>query len=344
MSAQLASKLTGGKMATETFRWGILGAGGIAEQFARDLMRLPDQRPHAIGSRSQEKADKFADLFAMPNRHDSYEKLVADPEVDGIYVATHHPMHMRDTVMALNAGKPVLCEKPFAMSFQETKTMVETARAKNLLLMEAMWARFLPHMIQVREIIKSGVLGEIIQVRADHGQWFVKDPEFRLFKPELGGGSLFDLGIYPISFASMVLGTPSRVTARSTKGFTGVDGQTSVILEYPTGAHALLNMTNSAATPNRALIVGSDARIEIDRTFYAPTTFRVIDHKDQIIGGSDKKYVGHGLREEAIEFVRCYRAGLKESPILPLDETLSIMGTITEIADQIGLVFEEFAK
>jgi predicted dehydrogenase len=230
------------------------------------------------------------------------------------------------------------------MSYDETKTMIDTARSKNLLLMEAMWARYLPHMIQIREVVKSGILGEIISVRADHGQWFEKDPNFRLFNPEFGGGALFDLGIYPVSFASMVLGTPSRITARSTKAFTGVDGQTSIILEYPSGAQALLNTTNLAATPNRALIVGTDARIEIDRTFYNPTTWRVINNKDEVITGSDKRYVGHGLREEAIEFARCFRAGEKESPMLPLDETLSIMGTITEIANQIGIKFEKFAQ
>ena len=139
-------------MSVAPFRWGILGAGGIAEQFTRDVLRLEDHRVVAVGSRTQVKADAFADKFAIGHRHDSYQKLVNDPDVDGVYVATHHPMHMRDTLMALNAGKPVLCEKPFAMSYDETKTMIDTARSKNLLLMEAMWARYLPHMIKIREI------------------------------------------------------------------------------------------------------------------------------------------------------------------------------------------------
>ena len=331
-------------MSEHPFRWGILSTGGIAQQFTRDVQRLADHKVVAVGSRTQAKADEFGDMFHVPNRHATYESLVNDPSVDGIYVATHHPMHKRDTILALNAGKPVLCEKPFAMSASETAEMISVARSKNLLLMEAMWARFLPHMVQVREVIKSGVLGEIISVRADHGQWFPANPEFRLYKPELGGGALFDLGIYPVSFSSMVLGTPSRITARSTKAFTGVDGQTSILMEFASGAQALLNTTNLAATPNRALIVGTEARIEIDRTFYAPSTFRVINNKDQIIGGSDKKYVGHGLREQAIEFARCVRAGLKESPILPLDEIQSIMETMTEIAKQIGLTYPKFAE
>lgn len=325
-------------------RWGILSTGLIADQFTRDVQRLSDHKVVAVGSRSLEKANEFADRFSIKNRHGSYLELFNDPEVDGIYVATHHPLHARDTIAALSAGKPVLCEKPFAMSYEETKAMVDKAREKNLLLMEAMWARYLPHMVRIREIINSGVLGEIISVRADHGQWFKLDPEFRLFKPELGGGALFDLGIYVVSFASMVLGTPERVTARSTKAFTGVDGQTSIILEYKSGAQAILTATNLAATPNRALIVGREARIEIDRTFYAPTTFRVINNKDEIIDGWDKKYVGHGLREEAAEFARCLRSGEKESPMMPLAETLSIMKTLDEVKSQIGLTFPEFIK
>lgn len=325
-------------------RWGILSTGLIADQFTRDVQRLSDHKVVAVGSRSLEKANEFADRFSIKNRHGSYLELFNNPEVDGIYVATHHPLHARDTIAALSAGKPVLCEKPFAMSYEETKAMVDKAREKNLLLMEAMWARYLPHMVRIREIINSGVLGEIISVRADHGQWFKLDPEFRLFKPELGGGALFDLGIYVVSFASMVLGTPERVTARSTKAFTGVDGQTSIILEYKSGAQAILTATNLAATPNRALIVGREARIEIDRTFYAPTTFRVINNKDEIIDGWDKKYVGHGLREEAAEFARCLRSGEKESPMMPLAETLSIMKTLDEVKSQIGLTFPEFIK
>ena len=329
---------------TEPMKWGILSTGGIADQFTRDVLRLPDHRIAAVGSRDLARANEFADRFAIKKRHGNYQDLFNDPDVDAIYVATHHPLHARDTIAALEAGKPVLCEKPFAMSYAETKAMVDTARKKNLLLMEAMWARYLPHMIRIREIIASGVLGEIVSVRADHGQWFRLDPEFRLFKPELGGGALFDLGVYPISFAHMVLGSPEKITARSTKAFTGVDGQTSIIMEYKSGAHAILNATNLAATPNRALIIGRDARIEIDRTYYAPTTFRVINHKDEIIDGWDKKYVGHGLREEAIEFARCLRAGEKESPMMPLDETLAVMASIDEVKKQIGLEFPEFIK
>jgi predicted dehydrogenase len=330
-------------MSVTPFRWGILGAGGIAEQFTRDVLRLEDHRVVAVGSRTQVKADAFADKFAIGHRHDSYQKLVNDPDVDGVYVATHHPMHMRDTLLALNAGKPVLCEKPFAMSYDETKTMIDTARSKNLLLMEAMWARYLPHMIQIREIIKSGILGEIISVRADHGQWFVKDPKFRLFDPEFGGGALFDLGIYPVSFTHLVLGKPKTITAVSKKAFTGVDGNTSAIFTYENDAIAMINTTTLALTSNTAVINGRLGRIEIDTTFYRPTSFRVI-MKDGAVTEYPKNYPGNhdglGLREEVVEFGNLLRAGKTESDEMPLDETVLIMQTLDEIRKQIGLKYD----
>ncbi len=325
-----------------TLRWGILGTGGIAQQFVRDLQRVEGHEVVSVGSRTQESADAFGDKFNVPYRHPSYQALVNDPDVDAVYVATHHPMHRRDAELAMAKGKAVLCEKPLAMTYADALSMVECSRENNVLFMEAMWARFLPHMIRVKEIVASGVLGEIISVQADHGQWFEQDPEFRLFKPELGGGALFDLGIYPVSFASMIFGEPASITAKATKAFTGVDGQTSIILQYNSGAHAILNTTNLAATPNRAVIVGTEARIEIDRTFYAPSKFRVINNKDVIIEGWDKTYSGHGLREEAIEFGRAFKAGEKESPMMTHAESLSIMRTMEEIAQQIGLVYPDF--
>jgi len=181
-------------------------------------------------------------------------------------------------------------------------------------------------------------------VEADHGQYLLDLNIPRLIEPSLAGGALLDLGIYPVSLAHMVLGVPARITATGVLTDKGVDSQTSAILDYRGGAQAVVTTTLTSGTPCRATITGTKGRIEIDRTFYNPTTWRVINHKDEVIGGSDKRYVGHGLREEAIEFARCFRAGEKESPMLPLDETLSIMGTITEIANQIGLKFEKFAQ
>ena len=327
-------------LSSDLIRWGILSTGHIAEGFVLDLQHLTDHRVVAVGSRTLASANSFADRFHIPHRFGSYFELVNDPDVDAIYVATPHPMHKENTIMALEAGKPVLCEKAFAMNHAEAAEMVRVAREKKLLLMEAMWTRSLPHIKRIREIVDSGVLGRIVTVRADHGQWFAEDPNFRLFAPSLGGGALLDLGIYPISFAHMVLGKPAEITAKATPAFTGVDAQTSMIFGYESGAQALLTTTLSAASPNRAVIVGTQARLEVDRTFYNPSNFRVISRNGDVIDGWDKKYRGGGLREQAVEFARCLRTGLTESPNITLDETLEIMQVMDEVRRQIGLKYE----
>jgi predicted dehydrogenase len=318
---------------TEPLRWGVIGSGFIAETFARDLELTDSGTVVAIGSRSKKSADEFADRFDIPNRHGSYEALVADPEVDVVYVATPHPMHHANTLLALEAGKPVLVEKAFTMNAGEARDLVAKARAAGLFMMEAMWTRHLPHIAEVRRLIADGVLGDIVSVSADHGQWFAKDPEFRLFAPDLGGGALLDLGVYPVSFASMILGTPDRVLTLSDAAFTGVDGQTSMLFGYAGGAQAILTCTSAAASPVRAAIVGTDSRIEIDGDFYAPTSFTLIP-RDGEPTRYDEPRVGHGIRHEADEVARCLREGLLESPLMPLDETISIMETMDKVLEQ----------
>jgi predicted dehydrogenase len=320
-------------------RWGIIATGGIARAFARDLTLLPDARLVAVGSRSAGTADAFADEFDVPNRHGSYQSLVEDPEVDAVYVSTPHPGHYDAAMRAIRAGKAVLVEKPFTIDADEAGELIAAARDGGTFLMEAMWTRFLPDMVRVREILREGTLGEIVSVTAEHGQWFELDPEFRLFKPELGGGALLDLGIYPVSFASLVLGTPRKVTAVSDPAFTGVDAQTSMIFQYDGGAHAVLTTTSYALTGNAAAINGTRARLELAGTFYRPTTFRVIGRDDVVLESYDTLAEGNGLRFQAAEVGRCLRAGLTESPLLPLDETLAIMRTMDEIRGQIGLTY-----
>lgn len=321
-----------------SLRWGILGTGWIADRFAQDLKHT-DQTVVAVGSRTADKALAFARTHGVARSYGTYEALVNDPEVDAVYVATPHPLHHGNARMALEAGKAVLVEKPFTMDAAEAADLVALARKKSLFLMEAMWTRFLPHIHEVRRILKAGTLGRVVTVQADHGQWFAENPDHRLFAPRLGGGALLDLGIYPVSFASMVFGTPKKVTAVSDAAFTGVDGQTSVVLQYGNGAHAVLNTTLSAATPNRAAIVGTEARIEIDRTYYCPSTFSVIHRDGRVLETYRSPYEGHGLREQALEVARCLSEGLLESPLLPLDETVAIMGTLDEVRRQIGLTY-----
>jgi predicted dehydrogenase len=319
-------------------RWGIIGTGGIATAFAKDLVHVPDAELVAVGSRSQESADAFGDTFDIAHRHPTYEALVAD-DIDAVYVSTPHPMHHAAAMLAINAGKAVLVEKPFTVSAAETISLIEAARAQGTFLMEAMWTRFLPHIVRIRQILADGGLGDVRSVTAEHGQWFEEDPAFRLFAPDLGGGALLDLGIYPISFASMVLGTPSTITAVSEPAFTGVDAITSMIFGYGGGQQAILTTTLETATENNASINGTEARLEIDGTFYRPTTYRVVARDETIIEQYNEFHEGHGLYHQAAEVGRCLREGLTESPSLPLSETLSIMQTMDKIRAQIGLVY-----
>lgn len=316
-------------------RWGIVGTGGIAAAFATDLKLTDSGETIAVGSRSKESADRFADALDIPHRHGSYESLVADPDVDVVYVATPHQMHHDNAVLALRAGKPVLVEKPFTMNADEARDVVRVARETGLFCMEAMWTRFLPHVKVIREWLTSGVLGHIVTVSADHGQWFAEVPEFRLFAPKLGGGALLDLGVYPVSFASMVLGTPSRIVAMADPAFTGVDAQTSMLFGYDTGAQAVLTCTLRAKSPTRATIVGTEARIEVDGDFYAPAGVTLIT-RDGDETRVESKHDGRGLRHQADEVARWLASGGLESPLMPLDETISIMATMDTVLAQTG--------
>ena len=320
------------------FRWGILASGGIAQAFARDLSYFNNHIVAAVGSRSQESADAFAAEFPGCSAYSSYEALVADPSLDAIYVASPHPYHVSNAVLALNAGKPVLCEKPFTINAAEARETKAAADANGVALMEAMWARFLPHMHKVREILASGILGQIWAVEADHGQRLSDYANPRHWEPSLGGGALLDLGIYPISFAHMVLGVPNKISASATFTDKGVDASSSVIFDYKDGAQAILTSNMMVSTPCRATICGTLGKIEIDRTFYNPASMRVIMH-DGTTTEYPSDYKGHGLREQAAEFERVVRNGEKSSSILTPDESILIMESLDEVRRQIGLIY-----
>jgi predicted dehydrogenase len=311
-------------------RWGILGTGLIAGTFAADLVHTDTGEVVAVGSRGQARADEFGDRHAIARRHASYEALVADPDVDVIYVATPHSFHHENAMLALEAGKHVLVEKAFTMNAAEAVELVAAARARSLFLMEAMWTRFLPHVVEIRRLLADGALGRVVSVMADHGQWFAYDPSSRLFAPELGGGALLDLGVYPVSFASMVLGEPTRIEAIIEPAPTGVDGQVSILLGHDGGGQAVLNCTSSAASPTRASIVGTDGRIDVDGPFYANVGFTFTPRE-----GTPTRFEApepvHGLYYEADEVARCIANGLPESPFMPLDETVQIMTTMDAV-------------
>jgi predicted dehydrogenase len=315
-------------------RWGILGTGGIAGTFVTDLRLAASGVAVAVGSRSQGSADRFADRFGIANRHGSYASLAADPDVDVIYVATPHPMHRDNAILALRAGKHVLVEKPFTMNAAEAREIAAVARERGLFAMEAMWTRFLPDVAVIRDWLARGVLGDIVTVIADHGQWFAEDAGFRLFAPELGGGALLDLGVYPVSFASMVLGRPRRIVSMSDQAFTGVDAQTSMLFGYDSGAQAVLTCTLRAKSPTRAAIVGRDARIEVDGDFYAPVAVTLVPRNGDPVRVEPARE-GRGLYHQADEVAARLAAGEVESPLMPLDETISIMETMDTVLAQV---------
>lgn len=315
---------------TEPLRWGIISTGGIARTFVDDLQYTDGDIAVAVGSRSIESADSFADDFNIARRYASYEELVKDPDVDVVYIGTPHPMHFENTKLALENGKPVLVEKAFTMTERQATELVELAAARNLFLMEAMWTRCLPHIAVVKELIADGEIGDIVAIEADHGQRFDYDPSSRWFNPELGGGALLDLGVYPVSFASMLLGEPATMLRLIDFALTGVDQQMSIIFGYAGGAQAYLNTTTLSKTPTTATISGTKARIEIDGDFYAPSAFS-LKTRDGSVRRFEFPTQGRGLHYEATEVARCLRDGLKESPLMPLAESVSIMRTMEKL-------------
>ncbi len=315
---------------TAPLRWGIIGTGRIARTFARDLAFIDSGVAVAVGSRTMESANEFADEFALAGRYASYEELVADPDVEAVYVATPHPMHFDNALSALHRGKPVLVEKAFTVTAEQASTLVAVANEQQVFMMEAMWTRFLPHVIAVRELIADGTIGEIVSVEADHGQRFVYDPASRFFNPDLGGGAMLDLGVYPISFASMLLGPPARIVAMIEPAPTGVDMTDSMIFGYANGAHAVLTATMASKTSTRAAICGTNGRIEIEGDFYSPSAFSLIA-PDRTVRRFEFATQGRGLHYEAAEVARCVRSGLLESPLMPLRETVEIMATMESV-------------
>lgn len=325
-------------MTRHVTRWGILGTGNIARQFARGLQTMPDAELVAVGSRRQETARAFAESFGARRAHGSYEALAADPEIEAVYVATPHTLHADNSLLCLEAGKAVLCEKPFALNALEAQRVIDAARAKKLFLMEAMWTRFFPLMTQLRELIQAGRIGEVRLLQADFGFRGEANPEHRLYNPALGGGALLDVGVYPVSLASFILGTPSVVSSQAHLGDTGVDEQNAIILKHEKGAFALLASAIRTSTPQEARIMGTAGSVRLPAPWWQPTRMIVTD-----AAGEEETFASplphNGYPYEAAEVMRCLRAGELESPVMPLDETLAIMRTLDSCRAQWGLEY-----
>lgn len=322
---------------SDKIRWGILGTGGIAHKFARGLQAAPGAELAAVGSRSQGTADAFGDAFGIPRRHASYEALANDPEIDVIYIATPHPMHKDNSLLCLDGGKAVLCEKPFTLNAAEAEAMITVARQKGLFLMEAMWTRYLPAVVKTRQLIADGVLGEIRMIMADFGFRFKGGPEHRLLNPALGGGALLDAGVYPISFVSMIFGPPTRVMSMADMGPTKVDEQAAILLEHDQGRLALIAAAVTTALPSQAIIMGTEGRLTVHGPIYCPTRLTLTrDGQDEVI---EMPLEGNGYNYQAAEVMNCLHSGQLESKIMPLAETLSIMKTMDEVRAPWGLKY-----
>ena len=320
---------------SETFRWGILGTGAIARKFVTDLEKLSNAEPYAVGSRAQASADDFAGQFGIQHAYGSYAALMQDSNVDAIYVATPHPFHKQNTLACLEAGKPVLCEKPFAVNSADAIEMVSKAREKGVFLMEAMWTRFLPVQVQVQEWIKAGKIGKPLALHCDFGFRAGFNPQSRLFDPALGGGALLDVGIYTISYASMVFGRqPETILADAFLGETGVDEQNSEIFIYPDGEQAVLTSAIRVSTAHRVRISGTEGAIEVPNFWHATEATLIT------ADGSTEQASGEaGYQFEAAEVAECIQAGKLESERMSLDETVEIMRTMDTVRAMIELKY-----
>jgi predicted dehydrogenase len=320
-------------------RWGILGAGRIAQKFASDLTLVNDSTLHAIASRSKANTTLFAGLYPAALQYDNYEELVQNPDIDVIYIATPHGLHYEHTLLCLRNGKAVLCEKAFALNSKQAKTMIAEARTQHLFLMEALWSKFTPPWQKMMELIGNGQLGEIKNVLINFG--FIPTPPVadRVFSPALGGGTLLDIGIYNLFYALSALGKPDHIEAAMTPASTGVDEQCAILLRYHNGAMAQLFSSYSSHLATEADISGDRGRIRLTHRFYTPdTTIEFYPGRaDSKIRIPVEPTEGFGYHYEAGHVNDCLRKGLTESPVMTHADTLLLMETMDEVRQKAGI-------
>jgi predicted dehydrogenase len=318
-------------------RWGVLGAGGIASQFSQAVSQFTRAQVVAVGSRHRDRAERFATAHGIPTTHVGYRDLVEDPQVDVVYVATPHSEHREHALLAIHAGKHVLVEKSFTRSAAEADEVFSAAREAGVFVMEAMWTRFLPHVAALHQVIEAGELGEIVDLRADHGQWFVFDAKHRIYNPDLAGGALLDLGVYPVSWSHDFLGVPDEVRAVGRLTSTGVDGQVAMVLSYGERAAATLGTTVWSKTPTTSSISGTEGYVRVHSDFYRPTSFEVVRRDGRV--WTFTQPTTNGLQWQAAEVARCIAAGATQSERMPWSGTLDVMRTMDEVRRQLGVVY-----
>lgn len=326
-------------MNSDTFNWGIIGTGGIANAFSNDINRIGNHRVSAILSRNIKNAEGFASGLENCIPYDDVISFLDNNRIDGVYVATPNTLHCAQTISALKSKKPVLCEKPFAMNYNESLSMINSSRENSTTLLDGMWMRYLPHIKTLRKLLSENSIGNIESVYACHGQNLRRYSNPRLWTKNLGGGALLDLGIYVISFSHMILGKPEKIFAESVFTKKGVDAKTSMIFQYGNGVIANLSCSMYDTQPNRAVIAGTKGYIELDPTFYAPTSMKLCTNEGELIHFKNE-YKGHGLREQAVEMEYCVKNNLVESNKMPHHETLEVIKIMDEVRLKIGLSFD----
>jgi predicted dehydrogenase len=323
-------------------RWGVIGTGWIAQRFIRSLQRHTRQQVAAVGSRTEQAARRFADTFAVPIAYGSYEALVADPQIDVVYVATPHNVHHPCALLALNAGKHVLVEKPLALNATQAAEIADLAARQGVFCMEALWTFFLPKFDVIAQLLADGVLGELRSVIADHGEFFT--PDHRIMRHDLAGGPLLDLGTYPIALAVAMLGEPQWVHASGQPAPSGVNGQASAILTTPGGNQSVIHTTLFSNTPTTATIAGTDATLTLAGPFFTPGDFVLTSSDQQHRLEFTEPKIGHdGLHFQAAEVARRIGSGERESPVRPLADSIATLRVVDEIRRQLGIVFNEEA-
>jgi len=324
-------------MKTKTYKWGILGPGKIARKFAEGLAEVPGAELYAVASRSIAKAEEFAKEFNAPKFYGSYEDLVKDEEVDIIYIATPHVFHYEHSLLCLKHKKAVLCEKPFAMNKEQVNEMILTAKKENIFLMEALWTYFLPHYQYVLELVKSEKFGKITGLEADFGFEAPFLPEKRLFNKDLGGGSLLDIGIYPVFAALTLLGKPDTISAKAEFGKTKVDESCSILFNYPNGVRANLLSTLKKITPTTATITFEKATLTINRRFFTPTSVTILYNDQEETISFDVNTNGYNFEAEHVQ--QMLAQGRTESTVMSFEKSLELIGLLDGIREEIGLVY-----
>ncbi|QHT61012.1 Gfo/Idh/MocA family oxidoreductase [Paenibacillus lycopersici] len=317
--------------------WGFIGAGGITKRVMNDFKQLGDARLAAVYSRTGANAEQLAQPYGA-KAYTDVETMLRDPEVDAVYVATPHHLHMEHACLALSLGKPVLCEKPIAPNAAQVRTMVEKARETGTFLMEAMWTRFFPVTRRVMQWVSDGAIGDVHYLTADFGFGASENPESRLFNPHTAGGSLLDVGVYAVSYASMIFGgKPVEVLSRSRSTSTGVDARMACLLEYENGQMASLYSSISGSTPQEVRIIGTKGHIEVPR-FWSPREARLFVG-NQLEEEFKDEPTGEGFGYEFAAVHEDLRAGRQENALIPLDESIAIAETLDRMRAQWGLVY-----